>query len=82
MNSLGVFGKTCVLHSDKYISEICMANNCDKRIICIECRKNHNSQHWNYFQPLLDFLSVNIEDETNKAKIMEQECEDTLGKVV
>lgn len=78
MNTLGVFSKVCNLHPGKYISEICTAPTCEKRALCVECKKNHISHHLNCLQPLLDFLSFNVDEESLRAVNVDKECEDSI----
>jgi hypothetical protein len=82
MNTLGAFSKACQIHPGRHISDICTAPSCDKRVLCVECRKAHSHLHSTYLEPLLDFLSLDLEKETKIASETASQCENVIEGLV
>mmetsp|Transcript_9276 Transcript_9276/g.8132 ORF Transcript_9276/g.8132 Transcript_9276/m.8132 type:complete len:171 (-) Transcript_9276:418-930(-) len=67
MMNLGVYGKPCYKHNPNTIEKICLAPNCQHRILCKDCLANHNSLHQNQMKSIMDIFVLNVDEELKKS---------------
>jgi len=68
MLSLGVFGRNCSNHSQEVITYICLQDNCEDRILCTECRFQHDITHKPNIKPISHFLKSDMKQEIQRMK--------------
>jgi len=52
-----VFLKPCDVHPHNQVTDICTAEYCPKRVLCPECRKNHEKTHFPFLKTLHNVTS-------------------------
>ena len=67
MQSLGAFGKPCLIHSSNMLTGICTFEGCNHRILCHECQLSHENTHKNYVKSILEVLYLDSDAEFQKA---------------
>lgn len=66
-HTLGVFSKKCVIHKTKKVFGICTAPHCKQRILCLDCKDEHDTCHEVYFHSILEGIVLDIDTEFEDA---------------
>ena len=66
-HTLGVFSKKCVIHKTKKVFGICTAPDCHQRILCLDCKEEHDPSHEIFFHSILEGIVLDIDREFDES---------------
>ena len=58
--NLAPLNKRCPIHNGMIIADVCIAERCEHRLLCMKCRQNHPSTHSKNLFPLVQIFHNDI----------------------
>jgi len=72
--NLGAFARPCTKHPGSHLSDICRASGCTERLLCPECRKEHDASHVPFFEAFVGIVVFDARNEVTRLKELAQQA--------